>query len=247
MEHLMYLLTNDVGALFKIILSDLVLSVDNALVIAMVCAGLKVEHQAKARNWGMAVAVLARIIFLLFAFLLASIPLLKLLGGLWLIKLGYDMIKGEDEDADVKQKTTLFGAITAIVLADIAMSLDNVLAVVGASGEGSEVIYSFTWFNHLFTITDSFPVAVLGVLISIPILLFASKGLMKLIEKFPILNTFGGLLITFVGVEMGMKDHFVEKYINQINGWTDVYTTITSIVITGLLYVLFRLIKGVTK
>lgn len=243
MEHLMYLLTNDIGALFKIILSDIVLSVDNALVIAMVCAGLKQEYQGTAMKWGMSVAVLARIVFLLFAFLLVSIPLLKLIGGLWLVKLGYDMFKGGEEDDNVTHKATLMGAIGAIVLADVAMSLDNVLAVVGASGEGTEIIYSFTWFGHLFTITDSFPVAIVGVLISIPILLFASKGLMKLIEKFPILNELGALLITFVGVEMALKDKFVAEHLS-INDWSNLAVTIISVVITLVFGAIFKGLCG---
>ena len=243
MEHFIYLLTNDIGALLKIVFADIALSIDNAIVIAMVCAGLKQEHQGTAMKWGMSVAVLARIFFLLFAFLLASLPLLKLIGGLWLVKLGYEMLKGDDGEENVKPKTTLLGAISAIVLADIAMSLDNVLAVVGASGEGSNVIYSFNWFGHLFTITNSFPVAIVGVLISIPILLFASKSLMKLIDKFPVLNVLGALLITFVGVEMALKDPVTLTHFSLLNGLSGLEFTLTSAVITMVFYSFFNLIK----
>lgn len=245
MEILSYLI-NDWQALLKIILSDVILSVDNALVIAMVCAGLKPEHQGTAMKWGMSVAVLARILFLLIAFILVQIPFLKILAGLWLVKLGYEMMNNHGGDESLEQKSDLKSAIIAIVLADVAMSLDNVLAVVGASGEGQHVLYSFELFGKVFEISDSYPLAIVGVLISIPILLFASKALMKLVEKYPVLNVIGALGITFIGVEMAIKDNafkgFIENLATQISLTSSTFVTFAGLAITGLLYLLFKLI-----
>lgn len=231
--------------ILKIILTDVVLSVDNALIIAMVCAGLKKEHQGVAMKWGMSVAVIARILFLFIAFILIQIPLLKLIAGLWLIKLSYDMVKGDDGSAgDVKQHTTLNSAIFAVIVADIAMSLDNVLAVVGASGEGENVLYSLTLFGHLFDITDSYPLAIAGILISIPILLFASKNLMKYIEKYPVLNTVGGLLIAFVGLELALKDNLFKDAITktalELSISTNSLIASVSAVLLAILYFAFK-------
>lgn len=243
MELLSYL-TNDWQALLKVILSDIVLSVDNALIIAMVCAGLKVEHQNTAMKWGMSVAVLARILFLFIAFLLIQIPFLKIIAGAWLIKLGYSMINGHGDNESTEQKTTLKSAIIAIVVADIAMSLDNVLAVVGATGDGSHIIHSFTMLGKTFDITDAYPLAVVGILISIPILLFASKALMKIIDKYPVLNTIGALGITFIGVEMFIKDNVFKDWILEVSSKFDLSTnsvvSVLSLFITSILFLVFK-------
>lgn len=246
MDILNYL-TQDWQALLKIILSDVVLSIDNALVIAMVCAGLKPEHQGTAMKWGMSVAVIARIVFLLVAFILVQIPLLKLFAGLWLVKLGYDMVVSHNESNDgLEQKNTLKSAIIAIVIADIMMSLDNVLAVVGASGEGNHVLYTFHMFGKGFDITDTYPLAILGVLISIPILLFASKSLMKLVEKYPVLNTIGAMLITFIGVEMAIKDELFSNILLKTSNTLGISTgglvPILGALITFAIYMLFKTI-----
>lgn len=244
MELLSYVI-NDWQALLKVILSDIVLSVDNALVIAMVCAGLKLEHQNTAMKWGMSVAVVARILFLFIAFLLIQIPFLKIIAGGWLIKLGYDMIYGNEEEDSVDHKSTLMSAITAIVIADVAMSLDNVLAVVGATGDGSHVIYSFSMFGKLFEITDSYPLAIVGILISIPILLFASKALMKVIDKYPVLNTFGAVGIAFIGIEMIVKDNVFTQYLAELSIKSDISThtlvSVISLVLTALMYYSYKL------
>lgn len=244
MEILKYLVS-DWEILIKIILSDVILSVDNALVIAMVCAGLKPEHQGTAMKWGMSVAVLARIFFLLVAFILVQVPFLKLLAGLWLIKLGYSMLSHGDDSSNVEQKTSLKSAIIAIVLADIAMSLDNVLAVVGASGEGQHVLYSFSLFGSTFSITDSYPLAIVGVLVSIPILLFASKALMKLVDKYPVLNTLGAIGIAFIGVEMAIKDNWFYPYLTEITNNLYVslgaFVNLLGLLITAVLYLVYKL------
>ena len=241
LQKFFHLIFSDIGALIKIILADGVLSVDNAIVIAMVCAGVKPDHQGTALKWGMGVAVIARIVLLLLAFVLATIPLLKLIAGVWLLKLGYDMLKGEDEDDEVKPATTLKGAIWAVALADVAMSLDNVLAVTGASGDGSEVLYQHTLFGYNLVITDAYPLAVFGVLISIPILLFASKGLMKLIDKYPVINVLGSILIMYVGWDMMLKDHFVEPYVSLVTNGGEMVTNFIAIGFAICTYLAIRI------
>ena len=157
------------------------------------------------------------------------------------------MLSGNDSESSVDQKTTLRSAITAIVIADIAMSLDNVLAVVGATGEGSHVLYSLSLFGKVFEITDAYPLAVLGILISIPILLFASKALMKFVDKYPVLNTIGAIGIAFIGVEMFFKDTLFNGFIDHIALFTKLtYAQVIpslSLIVIGLLFLIYKIIK----
>lgn len=182
--------------LAKVVGIDLILGLDNAIVIALACAMLAPELRNKAIIIGTAGAILARILFLFIGFWLVGLPFVKLVAGAYLIYLAYGMLSsgGDDSDHGVKAKTTMWGAAVTIVSADLLMSLDNVVALVGAAeGTGS----------HAFGYT------VFGILLSIPIIIFASKGLITLIDKFPVITWLGGSLIAFVGAEMLLKEAFI--------------------------------------
>lgn len=180
------------GALIKIVLIDLSLGIDNAIVIAMACAMLAPNLRNKAIAIGTGGAILARILLLAVGFWLVQQPFLHIIAGAYLVYLAFSMVGQEDEDdMHIKQSNTLWGAVAVITISDVMFSLDNVVALVGASdGTGSHAL-GYTIF---------------GILVSIPIILFASKYLVTLLDKFPVLVNLGAALIAYVGVEMFVKE-----------------------------------------
>lgn len=213
------------GVIAKIIAIDLVLGIDNAVVIAMAVSMLAVELRNKAIFLGTAGAILARILFLFIGFWLVGLPFVKLFAGAYLVWLAFQLLKDEEGAEEVAAKSSLWGAVWVIVTADLMMSLDNVVALVGASdGTGA----------HAFGYT------VFGILVSIPIIIFASKFLVTLLDRFPILVNLGAGLIAWVGIEMAMKEDFVR--VGQILSDHTINIAIASIL--TLFVVLFKPIKN---
>lgn len=183
------------GALAKIVAIDLSLGIDNAIVIAMAVMMLSESLRNKAILAGTAGAILARVALLFVGFWLITIPFLKLFAGAYLLYLAWTMVQGEDEDThNIKQSTSFWGAVWVITVSDLMFSLDNVVALVGASDGTGDHAFGYTVF---------------GILVSIPIIIFASKYLVKLLDKFPILVNLGAGLIAYVGVEMMIKENWV--------------------------------------
>lgn len=208
--------------LLKVIGIDLVLGLDNAIVIALACAALAPELRNKAVVIGTAGAILARILFLFIGFWLVSLPFVHLLAGAYLVYLGYSMVAKNNQEEDttnVAAKSTMWGAAITIVTADLLMSLDNVVALVGAASGTGEHAFGYTVF---------------GILLSIPIIIFASKGLLKLLDKFPIIVWAGAALIAWVGAEMLLK----EPVILQMFEGNHTKLTVATMLIT--LVVMFR-------
>jgi YjbE family integral membrane protein len=176
------------SALGSIMLANIVLSGDNAVVIAMAARSLKPEHQNKAIFWGSAAAIVMRIILTLVAVQLLALPYLKIVGAVLLVYIGVDLLSGGgDDDSHDKQINGLGAAIRTILIADLVMSLDNVLAV-AAAAKGST------------------PLLILGLLVSIPLIIFGSTLLMKIMERFPIIITLGAALLGFLAGEMLLTD-----------------------------------------
>ena len=205
--------------LLKIVLIDIVMGVDNALIIAMAVSALALNLRNKAIILGTAGAILARILFLFIGFWLVGLPLVKALAGGYLIYLGYNMLTSHEEDVSVAKKATIWGATVTIVMADLMMSLDNVVALVGAS-EGTG--------DHAFGYT------VFGILLSIPIIVLASKVLIKLLDKYPILMWFGAGLIVWVGIEMLLKEPFILTYMTP--NTATIIGLLTVVLTLGLAY-----------
>lgn len=185
----------DWAAVFKIVGIDILLGGDNAVLIAMAVIGLPVAMQNKAIAWGTAGAIGARVVFLaLAAFLLAKFPFIKVIGGLLLLWIAYGLLTGDDGDDAVDQSSSFWKAVWTIVVADIAMSIDNVVAVSAAAQSAGE---------HAFIYSAA------GVALSIPIIIFASKGIITLMEKFPAIIWGGAGLLGWIGGEMviGYYDH----------------------------------------
>ena len=175
-------------AVGQIILIDIVLSGDNAVVIALACRNLSPEQRKAGIFWGVAGAVSLRVVLTVFAALVMNLPWLKLVGGLLLIWIAVKLMLPEDEDGhDIESSSNLWGAVKTIVIADFVMSLDNVIAV-AAAAKGSMVLL------------------ILGLAISIPLVIFGSTLMIKLMERFPIIVTLGATLIGWVGGETIVSD-----------------------------------------
>jgi len=176
-------------AVFQIILIDILLGGDNAVVIALACRRLPVAQRNKGIFWGVFGAIGLRLVLIYFALQLLAIPYLKIVGGLLLFWIGVKLILPENEDAHdhVQGSSTLIGAIKTIIVADAVMSIDNVIAVAGAS-HGSIVLVTF------------------GIVVSIPIVVWGSKLVLALMDRFPIVITAGGGLLGWIGGGMLMTD-----------------------------------------
>src|SRR5713226_2189471 len=173
--------------LAKIIGVNIILSGDNAVVIALAARSLPAKQQKLAIFWGAGAAIVLRIILTLFAVALLTLPWLKLVGSLLLFWIGVKLLIPEEDDAEIEASEHLISAIKTILIADLVMSLDNVIAVAAAAG-GSVVLL------------------ILGLAISIPLVVFGATLLIKLMERFPVIITIGAGLIGWVAGEMLVAD-----------------------------------------
>ena len=181
--------------LFEIIWINVILSGDNAVVIALACRGLPVDKQRMGMILGAGVAVLLRVIFTLLVASLLALPYLKIVAGLLLLWVAVKLIPGEEEgEGGFKESDKLWHAVRTIAIADAIMSLDNVLAIAGVA-------------------KDSMPLLVIGLLISIPLIVAGATLIMKLLEKFPILIWAGAALLGWVALDMILTDPaLVERF-----------------------------------
>ncbi len=171
---------------FKIIVIDLLLSGDNAVVIALACRNLPLEQRKKGIFYGVVGAIGLRVVLTFFAVGMLSLPYLKLVGALLLIWIGIKLILPEEEvhgESNVKADTHLWGAVKTIIIADFVMSLDNVLGV-AAAAHGNAMLLVF------------------GLLVSIPLIAWSSQLVLKLIDRFPFIIYAGGALLGYVAGEM---------------------------------------------
>src|SRR6201987_5615173 len=174
-------------AVGKIIWINILLSGDNALVIAMACRGLHGRH----RMWGMiigsGVAVVLRIAFTGIVATLMSLPYLKLVGGIALLIIAAKLLVPEDEGDEVAAGTTLWHAVRIVVIADIIMSLDNVIAVAAAANGQLSLL-------------------ILGLAISIPMIIAGAALIMMVLDRFPILVWLGALMLGWVPGDVIVSD-----------------------------------------
>ena len=186
--------------LIKIIWINIILSGDNAVVIALAARSLPAEQQKKAILFGSGAAVVLRIGLTVVAAKLLELSYLQIVGGILLLWVGTQLLHGEDEgDGDGNDKAGLWVAIRTILIADLVMSLDNVIAV-AAAAKGSMTLL------------------VLGLAISIPLVIFGSQLMIKLMDRFPIIIWFGAGLIGWVAGETIVSDVAL-KSIVEANGW----------------------------
>jgi len=187
------------AALGSIILANIVLSGDNAVVIALAARSLPAQQQRKAIFWGSGAAIVMRIVLTLIAVEMLRWPYLKIVGGLLLLYIGVSLLV-EDENGDGTESRAggLLSAIRTILVADLVMSLDNVLAV-AAAAKGDT------------------PLLVIGLAISIPLIIFGSTLLLKVMERLPIIITLGAALLGFLAGEMIFTDPAVSARFGELS------------------------------
>ncbi|GED68438.1 membrane protein [Brevibacillus reuszeri] len=184
-------------SLLQIIIVNLVLSGDNAVVIALACRNLNPELQKKAVFWGSFGAIGLRVILTVVAIWLLKIPFVQVVGGLLLIWIAIKLLKGEEEESHIGGGSSMMEALKTIIFADLIMSLDNVIAVAGAANG-----------NLLLVI--------IGLAISIPLIIWGSQLLMKLMNRFPIIVLLGAALLGYTAGEMIVGDKVVGAFLEGI-------------------------------
>ena len=186
----------------QIILIDILLGGDNAIVIALACRHLPVELRFKGILWGTFGAIIVRIVLIGFAVTLLTLPYLKLVGGLLLLWIGMKLLLNEDENMDdIDGGDKLITAIKTILIADLVMSIDNVIAVASAADQAHA--------DHTMILV------VFGIMVSIPVVIWGSSIVLKIMEKIPSLVTLGAALLGYLGGAMIVADTAISMYITD--------------------------------
>ena len=184
-------------ALAYIIFTNILLSGDNAVVIAMASRNLPKEHQKKAIFWGSAAAILMRIVLTLVAVQLLTVPYLKIIGAILLVYIGVHLMAESDDDEEMNAPPSIFSAIRTILIADLVMSLDNVVAVAAAADRAPDSM--------------RIPLILIGLALSIPLIIFGSTILLKVMEKYPVIITLGAALLGYLAGEMFATDPAIHE------------------------------------
>jgi YjbE family integral membrane protein len=189
-------------AVLQIILIDILLGGDNAVVIALACRRLPESQRNKGILWGVFGAIALRLVLIFFALQLLLIPYLKVVGALLLLWIGIKLLQPEDTDAHARVDAPqhLFGAVKTIVIADAVMSIDNVVAV-AAAAKGDITLVAF------------------GIAVSIPIIVWGSKLVLMLMDRFPAIITFGGGLLGWIAGGMLISDNALLPLLKGIPDW----------------------------
>lgn len=211
-----FLATIDWAVIAQIIMIDILLGGDNAVVIALACRNLHPNQRRRGIMWGTAGAIILRIALVAFAVTLLQIPFLKFTGGILLLWIGYKlMVQSEDDDGhELEASDKLWAAVKTIIVADIAMSVDNVIAIAGAAGQVDAAHHQFGYI-------------VFGLLVSIPLIVGGSQIVLYLIDRFPWIVTLGAGLLGWIAGGMIFSDPGMIKY---LGAGIENYATIAGIV-----------------
>lgn len=191
--------------LLKIIWIDLLLSGDNAVVIALAARSLPPRQQRQAILWGTGAAIGLRVVLTVFAIALLTLPYLKIAGALMLLWIGVKLLVPDEGGEDINASDNLWSAVRTIVIADFVMSLDNVIgvaAVAETAGGSAKLV-----------------LLVLGLAISIPIMIFGSKLVLKWMERFPWIITVGAGLLGWIAGELLVSDPAVVDWVTASAAW----------------------------
>jgi YjbE family integral membrane protein len=181
-------------AVGQIIMIDILLGGDNAVVIALACRKLPPKQRTQGILWGTAGAIVLRVVLIFFALQLLAIPFLKIVGALLLVWIGVKLLVPDHEEGhgNIEGSDRLWGAVKTVIIADLVMSVDNVIAIAGAA--------EATGGDH------SMVLVIFGVLVSIPIIVWGSQMVIKLMDRFPIIITLGGMLLGWIAGTMTVTD-----------------------------------------
>lgn len=193
-------------AVIQIILIDILLGGDNAVVIALACRNLDPSLRFKGVVYGAAGAILLRVILIAFAVTIMNIPFLKFIGALLLLWIGIKLIVPQEEgEHEIHASKRLWGAIKTIIVADLVMSLDNVIAIAGAAEQAPA--------GHQMALV------IFGLLVSVPFILGGSQIFLKLIDRYPIIVYAGGALLGWIAGTLTVSDPGVLEYVPQAESW----------------------------
>src|SRR5690554_6683420 len=184
------------GALFQIVLIDILLGGDNAVVIALACRNLPQQQRMRGIVWGTAGAIVLRVLLIAFALVLLDVPFLKIVGSLLLVWIGIKLLAPEeDEHGNITGGTSIMSAIKTIIVADFAMSLDNVIAIAGAA-QNAHTDHQIYY-------------VIFGLCVSVPIIVWGSTLVLKLIDRYPMVVTLGAGLLGWIAGGMFITDVFI--------------------------------------
>ena len=210
--------------ILQIVWLDLLLSGDNAVVIALACRDLPPSKRKLGIALGAGAAVALRILFTLLVVQLLNVPYVKLIGGVLLLGIAVKLVVGEESHGTVKSSPSVWGAITTIMIADGVMSLDNVLAIVGvAHGDQGLIIF--------------------GLIVSIPLVVFGAGWVMKAIDRWPILVWAGAALLGWVAGEMLATDTLVAGWLHRLGDPPHIVLAIAGAALVLAIAGAFRLLK----
>lgn len=180
-------------AVGQIIMIDIFLGGDNAVVIALACRNLPPKQRKLGIIYGTLGAIVLRVILIAFALTLLAIPYLKIVGAALLIWIGIQLLQSDgDDEHSINPSDKLWGAVKTVIIADLVMSVDNVIAIAGAAqGAGQQ---------------HQLPLVIFGLLVSIPIIVWGSQIVLKMMERFPIIITLGAMLLGWIAGQMAYTD-----------------------------------------
>jgi len=209
-----------VVTVLQIIAIDLLLGGDNAVVIALACRRLPPQLRNQGIFWGTCGAIVLRVVMVFFALQLLALPYLRLVGSVLLLWIGIKMLLPQDDShAQVPASTHLLGAIRTVIIADAVMSLDNVVAIAGAAD------------GHIGLVAT-------GILISVPVIVWGSRLLLHLMDRFPIVITLGAALLGWIAGEMMFEDKLLHARADSLPWWSHYGVSLAGallVIVTGRL------------
>jgi YjbE family integral membrane protein len=194
-------------AVGQIIMIDILLGGDNAVVIALACRNLPPKQRTQGIIYGTIGAIVLRVILIAFALALLTVPYLKLVGAVLLLWIGVKLLMPEgDDDHNISSSDKLWSAVKTVIVADLVMSVDNVLAIAGAAQGAGEA--------------HQLPLVIFGLLVSIPIIVWGSTFVLKLMERFPFVITLGAMLLGWIAGQMAYTDPAIKAYLPASAAWS---------------------------
>lgn len=189
-------------AVLQIIAIDILLGGDNAVVIALACRNLPEKQRKQGIFWGVFGAIALRVGITVFAVALLTIPYLKIVGAILLLWIGVKLVlpQAEHDGHNINASVSLMGAIKTIIVADFVMSLDNVIAVAAAAKDSTALI-------------------IFGLLVSIPIIVWCSQIILKLMERYPVIILLGGGLLGYIAGDMFVRDPVLKDWVEATAVW----------------------------
>lgn len=209
-------------AVGQIVMIDILLGGDNAVVIALACRNLPAELRTRGILWGTAGAIALRIVLIFFAMTLLALPYLKLVGAALLLWIGVKLLVPDDEGhGNIQASDRLWSAVKTIIVADLVMSVDNVIGIAGAAqGVGHE--------GHQMALV------IFGLLVSIPIIVWGSTMVLKLMDRFPFIITAGGMLLGWIAGTLAVGDPVAVPYVAQTSATRYLAGTVGALFVLGI-------------